>query len=369
MIKLKVTITNRCNYLRNVPLPGNQGRDIRPGETITIDQAPGMSGFFQSLSTIGYNVSIEYTEADRKIQHKFQTLKSKKQAKFNQMKVAEATNTDSANTTVSTAVNTTSDPNSNIIINQQPNTRKRIHDNVISKASIINTNADINAIDKIIGAPSKMVTNPAESKPLESTKAKVIDNIVDSEFSAGASSIKSSEVTEIVLKDNVAVATSEVKSSEVKSSDLSVATSVNTIETSNKISDTITPVASDTSVVSDKVTQSETSVEKIDTIVSNESVSANTVDSIAQASNNVEVQDNTISFEASNIKSNVNSVKTRQEIIEGCRKLTVEQLRTMCELLEIRTSSYNANTLANKIDNSTSKDSQIEDAYQAVINK
>lgn len=361
---MKVTITNRCNYLRNVPLPGNQGRDIRPGETITIDQAPGMSGFFQSLSTIGYNVSIEYTEADRKIQHKFKTLKSKKQAKFNQMKVAEATNTDSTNTTVSTAVNTTSDPNSNIIINQQPNTRKRIHDNVISKASIINTNADINAIDKIIGAPSKMVTNPAESKPLESTKAKVIDNIVDSEFSAGASSIKSSEVTEIVLKDNVAVATSEVKSS-----DLSVATSVNTIETSNKISDTITTVAIDTSIVSDKVTQSETSVEKIDIIASNESVSANTVDSIVQASNNVEVQDNTISSEASNIKSNVNSVKTRQEIIEGCRKLTVEQLRTMCELLEIRTSSYNANTLANKIDNSTSKDSQIEDAYQAVINK
>ena len=58
---------------------------------------------------------------------------------------------------------------------------------------------------------------------------------------------------------------------------------------------------------------------------------------------------------------------TKQEIIEKCRELAPEQLKEICDKLNISTNSTKVTTLVGKISNSEVSDADLRNAFKAVV--
>ena len=73
---MKFTITNKRNEKRSVPVQGNYEMLIQPYGTIVLDYPAGAESFFKALKDYDYDVKVESSELDKKIEDHNKKMKA-----------------------------------------------------------------------------------------------------------------------------------------------------------------------------------------------------------------------------------------------------------------------------------------------------
>ena len=338
---MKFKITNKRNELRSIPVPGNQGVEIGPGQTIIIDQAPGMINYFKSLSSIDYVVESEETAQDQRIRRRFNGLKSfqiRHRKKFGHKPTRD---TDIVDQSVHL-----SHENTDFSKRHRKHSHKPEH-------SSDNDSSMTDMIDKDSTSSSE-TAEVSNNPPTDDVTSNITDDsVVVNEVVNEAPLVPTAPVN-----DNIDVSNNEVPTSQEVSGTINNETPLADNNISAEIPTTPTDLATTGTVVNAvNIITSDTDTEP--TFVN----SLNVINEDTPTTTILDSPDNIVSVEV------VTESETRSSIIDKCRTLTAEQLRSICDLLEIRTSSYNINTLANKIDNSKASDEKVIEAYRFVIER